>query len=54
MSTQIAKGNILHGMDWPENIGDIEEFSIDISEVERIYAAIAQAKEDSTTYWMDV
>ena len=54
MSTQIAKGSILHGMDWPDDLSNIEEFQIDISEVERIYAAIAQAKEDSITYWMDV
>ncbi len=54
MSTRAAKGMILHGIDWPDDLGGIEEFHVDISEVERIYSAIAQVREDSATYWMDV
>lgn len=51
MSTRVAQGSILHGMDLDASL---EEFQIDTTEVERIYSAIAQAKEDSITYWMDV
>lgn len=53
MSTQIAKGDVLHGM-WPDGLDKFEEFQIDTTEVERIYAAISEAKSDSITYWMDV
>lgn len=51
MSTQVAEGTILHGMD---AIDQLAEFKIDTTEVERIYSAIAQAKDDTATYWMDV
>lgn len=51
MSTKVAQGEILHGLDLSDKI---EDFQIDTTEVERIYSALAQAKEDSSTYWMDV
>lgn len=51
LSTQVAEGAILHGM---EAIDELTEFKIDTTEVERIYSALAQAKEDTITYWMDV
>lgn len=51
MSTQVAEGTILHGMD---AIDEIKDFKIDTTEVERIYSAISLAEESSTTYWMDV
>lgn len=51
MSTQVAEGTILHGMD---PIGEIKDFTIDTTEVERIYQAITTAQDNSTTYWMDV
>ncbi len=51
MSTQVAEGAILHGM---EAIDKLAAYKIDTTEVERIYSAIAQAKDDTATYWMDM
>ena len=51
LNTQTAKGSILYGMNLPADA--IEQFKLDSSVIEQIYASIQDISGVATTYWYD-
>lgn len=51
LNTQTAKGSILYGMNLPADA--VEQFRLDSSVIEQIYASIQDISGVATTYWYD-
>lgn len=51
LNTQTAKGSILYGMNLPADA--VEQFKLDSSVIEQIYASIQDISGVATTYWYD-
>lgn len=52
MRTKPADGTVLHGMDLTDE--ELKDFNLEPTVVEQIYEALAEAQENSTTYWVDL
>ena len=52
MSTRPTEGEVLHGMDLTDE--ELEDFKIEPSIVEQIYADLDRVQDNSITYWVDL